>query len=212
MGFHEVRFPTSIARGVRGGPERRTTIVALGSGAERRNARWADSRRRYEAGFGVRTLPQLMEVVAFFEARRGRLHGFRFRDPLDHASGPPGRPPLATDQTLGLGDGVRTAFPLAKTYGAGEAAWTRRIAKPVVDSVLVAVGGEAKLAGTAFDLEPTTGLVSFRAGHTPPPGAVVTAGFLFDTPVRFDADRLEIDVSGFEAGAIPSIPLVEIRV
>ena len=39
----------------------------------------------------------------------------------------------------------------------------------------------------------------------------MTAGFLFDVPVRFDTDYLEVDLSAFAAGVIPKIPLVEIR-
>ena len=38
---------------------------------------WAHSRRRYDAGLGVRSLDDLAEVLAFFEARHGRLTGFR---------------------------------------------------------------------------------------------------------------------------------------
>ena len=52
--------------------------------------------------------------------------------------------------------------------------------------------------------------MTFRPGHSPPPGAAITAGFLFDVPVRFDTDYLEVDLSAFAAGAIPKIPLVEI--
>ena len=58
----------------RGGPERRTDIVTLGSNREARNARWAHSRRRYEAGYGVKSLAQLAQVIDFFEERRGRLY------------------------------------------------------------------------------------------------------------------------------------------
>ena len=81
--FHDVLFPLDIALGARGGPQRRTEIVTLGSGAEERNARWRHSRRRYNAGYGVTSLRQLSAVVAFFEERRGRLYGFRWRDRLD---------------------------------------------------------------------------------------------------------------------------------
>jgi uncharacterized protein (TIGR02217 family) len=53
-------------------------------------------------------------------------------------------------------------------------------------------------------------VVTFLPGHVPGVGAAVTAGFLFDVPVRFDTDYLEVDLSAFAAGAIPSIPLIEI--
>jgi uncharacterized protein (TIGR02217 family) len=206
--FHEVRFPLDIGLGSRGGPARRTDIVTLASGREHRNSRWAHARRRYDAGLGVRTLDALHAVVAFFEERRGRLIGFRFRDRIDWRSGPPSRAPTPLDQRIGTGDGAQHVFALAKTYGGAHAPYARPIAKPVGGSVRVAVNGVEQPIGAAFACDPTTGLVTFAA--PPPPGAAITAGFDFDVPVRFDTDELEIDLSAFEAGAIPAIPLVEI--
>jgi uncharacterized protein (TIGR02217 family) len=54
--FHEVRFPLDVSLGSRGGPVRRTDIVTLSSGREHRNSRWAQSRRRFDAGLGVMCL------------------------------------------------------------------------------------------------------------------------------------------------------------
>lgn len=207
--FHDVRFPVDIALGARGGPERRTDIVTLGSGREHRNARWAHSRRRYDAGYGVKTLDVLATAVSFFEERRGRLHGFRWRDRLDDRSCAPSAAPSALDQSLGAGDGVRASFQLVKTYGGAFAPWVRTIAKPVSGSVRMAVNG-VEAAGAAFVVDHTTGLVTFAAEHVPSDGAVVTAGYLFDVPVRFDVDALDIDLGAFAAGDIPSIPVVEI--
>ncbi|MEM7567538.1 MAG: DUF2460 domain-containing protein [Pseudomonadota bacterium] len=203
--FHDVRFPLDIALGSRGGPERRTEIVTLGSGAEERNARWKHSRRRYNAGYGVKSLAQLAEVVAFFEERRGRLYGFRWHDRLDCASCAPGAAPAAADQRIGTGDGTETAFALVKTYGAAFAPYDRPITKPIAGSVTVAVDG----AQAPFSLDETTGLVTLSTA--PALGAAVTAGFRFDVPVRFDTDFLDADLSAFEAGDIPDIPLLEIR-
>lgn len=207
--FHEIRFPTDVSLGRRGGPRRRTDIVTLASGREERNARWAHSLRRYDAGLGVRTLDALAAVIAFFEERRGRLHGFRFRDRADCRSGAPSQAVSPTDQAIGTGDGARAAFQLVKTYGAAHAPYVRTIAKPVAGTVRVAVNGiEVAPAGFACDL--ATGIITFAAGQIPPAGAAVTAGFEFDVPVRFDTDELDIDLSAFDAGAIPSVPLVEI--
>lgn len=209
--FHEVVFPLSVAFGASGGPERRTDIITLGSGFEERNARWASARRRYDAGDGIRTRDDLDRVIQFFEERRGRLYGFRYRDPIDHTSCAPSGVVSALDQVLGEGDGVRTDFPLVKRYGTTFAPFDRPIAKPVAGSVLVAVAGTPLSEGTDFDVAATTGLVTFRPHAVPSVGEAVTAGFRFDTPVRFDTDRLEINLSSFEAGVIPSIPIVEIR-
>lgn len=208
--FHEVLFPLDIALKSAGGPERKTEIVTLGSGREERNARWAHARRRYDAGYGVRSLDALSSVVAFFEERRGRLYGFRWRDRLDHSSAATGAPgPL--DQPIGTGNGATTDFALTKTYGAAYAPYQRPIAKPVAGSVRVAVSGIEQIEGAAFVCDPTTGIVSFLTGHVPGDGAAITAGFLFDVPVRFDTDYLEVDLTAFAAGAIPKIPLIEIR-
>lgn len=208
--FHDILFPLDIALKSAGGPERRTEIVSFGSGREERNARWAHSRRRYDAGYGIKTLAALQSVVAFFEERRGRLHGFRWRDRLDHTSQIATGPVSPLDQGIGIGDGATASFQLMKTYGSAFAPYQRPIAKPVAGSVRIAVGGD-EVEGTAFGCDLTTGLVTFVSGHVPAAGTAITAGFQFDVPVRFDSDYLEVDLSAFAAGAIPKIPLVEIR-
>ena len=209
--FHEVLFPLDIALKSAGGPERRTDVVVLGSGREERNARWAHSRRRYDAGYGIKTLAALSAVVAFFEERRGRLYGFRWRDRLDHSSALSDAAISPADQVLGTGDGTATTFQLVKNYGSVYAPYQRPIAKPVPGSVRVAVAGVEMAEGAAFSCDTATGVVTFLTGHIPVSGAAITAGFLFDVPVRFDTDYLEMDLSAFAAGAIPKIPLLEIK-
>ncbi|HEX3708976.1 MAG TPA: DUF2460 domain-containing protein [Pseudolabrys sp.] len=209
--FHEVLFPLDVALKSAGGPERRTDVVVLGSGREERNARWAHSRRRYDAGYGVKTFDALSQVVAFFEERRGRLYGFRWRDRLDNTSAAPDVVVSPVDQAIGTGDGTSATFQLVKTYGSIYSPYQRPIAKPVAGSVQIAVAGTESVEGTDFTVETTTGVVTFLAGHIPASGAAITAGFLFDVPARFDTDYLEVDLSAFAAGAIPKIPLVEIR-
>jgi len=207
--FHEISFPRAVALGASGGPERLTDVVTTASGREERNTRRADSRRRWDAGYGVKTLAVLAEVVAFFEERRGRLHGFRWHDRLDHSSAPPGSGTGPLDQMLATGDGLSRDFALVKAYGALHAPYPRPIAKPVAGSVRVAVNGIEQLEGTHFSLDATRGLLHFA--DAPPIGAEVSAGFLFDVPVRFDTDFLEVNLSAFAAGEIPRIPVIEIR-
>jgi uncharacterized protein (TIGR02217 family) len=209
-GFHEVRFPLDISLRGSGGPERKTDIVMLGSGREQRNQRWARSRRRYEAGYGVKTLAALSAVIAFFEERRGRLYGFRWRDRSDYSSGLPGAAVTPLDQAIGQGDGARAQVQLTKTYGAAFAPYVRDVLKPIAGTVRVAVAGVEKNVGSDFDVDVTSGIVTFASGHIPAAGAAVTAGYLFDVPVRFDTDFLEIDLAAFEAGEIPKIPLIEL--
>ncbi len=211
MSFHDIRFPTAISRNAQGGPERRTDVVVLGSGYEERNSRWADSRRSYNAGYGVKSVDDLHAVIAFFEERRGRLYGFRWRDHADWKSGPPQAAPDALDSVIGTGNGAVAAFQLKKIYGGAHAPWTRTVKKPVAGTVKVAVAGVVKTAGTQFTVDPSTGIVTFLAGFIPGAGQSVTAGFEFDVPVRFDTDKLEINMHGFAHGAIPNIPVVEVR-
>jgi uncharacterized protein (TIGR02217 family) len=211
MPFHEIRFPSAISFGATGGPERRTEIVVLGSGHEERNQRWADSRRRYDAGYGLKSLDDLETAIAFFEERRGRLHGFRWKDHADFKSCAASGTPAATDQTIGTGDGATAAFQLVKIYGLSYAPWTRDIKKPVAGTVLVAVDGTPQTEGGDFAIDTASGIVTFQLGSIPGIAAAITAGFEFDVPVRFDTDRLEISLDGFQHGSIPAIPVVEIR-
>ena len=201
MAFHEVRLPARLAFGSTGGVERRTEIVTLGSGFERRSTPWAMGRRRYLIGANLRSLEDMAALTDFFEARRGRLHGFRFRDFADWRSG--------ADERLGVGDGDQTTFQLIKRYGEGPQAVVRTIGKPVEGTVAVSVEGEV-LSSDDFDVEPTTGLVTLAAA--PGEGAVVSARFEFDTPVRFDADRIEVTLESFDAGRLAAVPLIEVRV
>jgi len=204
MAFHEVRLPARLAFGSTGGVERRTEIVTLASGHERRSTPWAQGRRRYLIGANPRSLDDMAELTAFFEARRGRLYGFRFRDFADFKSCPPGGTVSPVDQVMGTGDGRRTRFELTKAYGDQR----REIRKPVEGSVRVAVGGVE--VGDGFSVDMTMGVVTLAV--PPASGAVVTAGFLFDTPVRFDADRVEVTLESFGAGRMAAMPLIEVRV
>lgn len=200
--FHEVRLPARLAFGSTGGVERRTEVVTLASGFERRASPWAQGRRRYLIGAGVRSLDDAAALVAFFEARRGRLHGFRFKDFADFKSCAPSAAVAATDQAIGTGDGVETEFQLAKAYGD----LAREVRKPVTGTVVAAVNG---VVTTDFTVDTATGVITFDAA--PAAEAEVTAGFEFDTPVRFDTDRIDVTLEGFDAGRVVAVPLVEVR-
>ena len=210
MSFHEVRFPAALSAGSSGGPERRTEIVTLSNGFEERNSPWAQSRRRYDAGLGVRSLDDRAEVIAFFEARHGQLHAFRWKDWRDFKSCRPSASPAATDQMLGTGDGATTLFGLRKGYVSGAQTYWRPIAKPVAGTVIVAVDGVALVEGTGFGVDAANGQVQLTVA--PPAGTAVSGGFEFDVPVRFDTDRILTSLAGFVAGEIPSIPVVEVRI
>ncbi|MEM8825878.1 MAG: DUF2460 domain-containing protein, partial [Pseudomonadota bacterium] len=200
--FHDVAFPLEVGEGAGGGPEFLTEVAETVSGDEQRVSLWAQGRLRYDAGIGVRSEADLALVQRFFRARKGRAHAFRFRDPLDHMSGAD-QTPSPFDEVLGDGDDVRTDFALVKRYGDGADAELRRITRPVADSLTVAVDGDVVQDWT---FEPG-GIVRFAAA----PAGRVTAGFLFDVPVRFADDRMDISVSAWRAGDLPSVPMIEVR-
>ncbi len=158
----------------------------------------------------MQSLDDLEAVLSFFEARRGMLNGFRWKDWLDHKSCAPSAVPGPLDQAIGTGDGTTTAFKLAKTYAPGAYEIRREIAKPVAGSVRVAVDGVEMAEGPDFSVDATTGIITFATA--PATGAAVTAGFEFDVPVRFDTDVIEVNVAAFEVGEIPPIPVVEVRI
>jgi len=203
--FDDVSFPLAIGKKASVQPNFSTAIVTTASGYEQRNVDWSQGRLHFDAGPGVRAEADLETLIAFFRARRGAARGFRFRDPYDFSSNGMTGTPSATDQLIGTGDGNTTRFALVKHYGEGADAEARVITRPVAVSLLVAVGG---IATSAWSLDATNAI----AFSTPPAaGAAVTAGFLFDVPVRFSEDKLTVDVNNFLAGEVPSVPLVEVR-
>ncbi len=210
MAFHEIRFPANLSFGSVGGPERRSEIVTLASGYEERNSPWAHSRRRYDAGMGLRSLDDVQALLAFFEARAGQLHGFRWKDWSDYKSCRPSVEPLFSDQVIGEGDGVRRSFSLLKAYESGQARYERPIVKPVLDSVRAGAGGVERYPGADYQVDHETGIITFDIA--PEPGAEVTAGYEFDVPVRFDTDRIAVSVASFQAGDMPQVPVVEVRI
>ena len=209
MAFHEVRYPVGLSIGSSGGPERRTEIVTLVNGFEERNSPWAHSRRRYDAGAGMRSLDDFAALIAFFEARRGQLHGFRWKDWADYKTCLPSQSVSALDQEIGVGDGVTTVFQLKKTYASGGSTYTRDLVKPVAGSVKVAVAGVVQTLPAEFTVEEARGIVTLNL--PPALGAVVTAGCEFDVPVRFDTDRISASIAGFQAGEVPAVPVIEVR-
>lgn len=210
MSFHEVRFPANLSFGSVGGPERRTEVVTLANGFEERNTPWEHSRRRYDAGIGMRSLDDVETLIAFFEARRGQLHAFRWKDWSDYKSGAPSADPAYTDQIIAWGDGATTAFPLIKTYRSGVHTYDRPIQKPVEGTVHIGLKGDPQIEGTHFTVDHETGIVTFSTA--PETGAEVTAGYEFDVPVRFDTDSIHTSVASFRAGEAPNVPVVEVRV
>ncbi|MBU2993698.1 DUF2460 domain-containing protein [Octadecabacter sp. 1_MG-2023] len=210
MSFHEVRFPTDLSFGALGGPERRTEIVTLANGFEERNTPWAHSRRRFDAGMGLRSLDDVEVLVAFFEARQGQMYGFRWKDWSDYRSAKPSREITGDDQLIGMGDEVISEFQIVKNYASGTASYARPITKLVAGTVQVSVSGDPQTEGVDYSVDLNTGIVTFD--HPPDVQAEITAGYEFDVPARFDADAIITSMATFQAGEVPDVPVIEVRV
>ena len=209
MSFHDVRFPPRLSFGSIGGPQRLTDITQISNGFEERSTPWRHSRRRYDAGTAMQSLDDLHQLIAFFEARQGQLHGFRWKDWSDYKSCPPSRNPAFDDVAIGSGDGRTVSFQLSKVYFSGGQRYIRPIGKPVSGTVKVGVGGSPLSEGGGYSVDVSSGVV--RLAQAPADGAAITAGFEFDVPVRFDTPAIRISVASFQAGEAPDVPVVEIR-
>ena len=209
MAFHDVRFPANLSFGSTGGPERRTEVVQLTNGFEERNTPWAQSRRRYDAGLSLRSLDDIAVLIAFFEARRGQMYGFRWKDWADFKSCQPSATPAYRDQEIAIADGVTRDFALSKRYGTGTQSYLRPITKPVEGTVLVGISTDEQVLGVDFEVDLASGIINFA--EAPDAGEIITAGFEFDVPVRFDTDMIQTSVASFQAGEVPAVPVVEIR-
>ncbi len=199
--FDDIIYPLALGQDASASPEFSTTVAVTASGHERRNALWSDARLRYDVGPGIRSETELGILIAFFRARHGPATGFRLRDPYDFSSNAMTGEPANTDQLIGTGDGHKSTFQLVKNYGAQ----VRPISRPELASIVVSTDG---VATQAWDLT-EGGKIAFH--EAPPVGAELRAGFLFDVPVRFADDRLDISGVDFAVGEAPSVPLIEIR-
>ena len=203
--FDDVLFPLALGRDATVTPEFATSVTITASGFERRNSLWSDARLRFDVGPGVRSEAELGTLIAFFRARRGQARGFRLRDPSDYSSCGMTGAPTPLDQRIGTGDGLTARFALVKHYGEGTEAQRRRVTRPRADSVTVSIDG---VETDGWSLE-DKGVILFA--EAPGEGAAISAGFLFDVPVRFAEDRLDISGAAFAAGEAPSVPLIELR-
>ena len=205
MPFHDTRFPEDISRGATVTPTRLTDVVTLRSGHEERNTIWANSRRMYDIGLGLRSAGDIYETLEFWEGRRGALHSFRLKDWADFTSKSPIDTPANDDQVMA--QITSTTYQLQKVYSASLNPWTRTIDKPVDGTVLIRDNTGALVETTDYTVDYSTGIVTFGTAPTGTP----TAGFEFDVHSRFQGNELEINVAMFDQGSIPSIPIYEVR-
>jgi len=208
MSFDEIALPLRVGFGSKSGPNFSTEVIVIAGGYERRNQNWSQARRVYDASVGVKSAQDAAALLGFFHARAGRARGFRLRDWSDFSTATDNiSAPAFADQTIGVGDGTTVTFQLIKNYSGGDIAHTRIIKKPVKNTINIGINGAQITSGWSVDT--TTGAVTFA--EAPALGQVITAGFLFDVPVRFDTDHLPLSAETY-ASYETEIPIVEVRV
>lgn len=207
MAFDEIRLPDDVERGAQGGPEFKTTILPLSSGFEKRNQDWSTQRGMWDVSYGIQSKDDLKDLIKFFYARRGRARGFRFKDWSDFEM---------VNQAIGIGDSTTGSdgnadFQIYKRYTSGSIDYDRVITKPVDLTVVVKVNSTTKIEDTHYSVDYATGIITFISPNRPTTGQTVNVACEFDVPVRFDTDKLEVNMQLFDAGSFPQINLIELK-
>lgn len=198
--FAHERFPEDISYGSVGGPSYSTSIIRVGSGHEFRNQNWAEGEYRWNVIYGIRREEDIVSLLSFFHARRGRAQGFLYKDWLDFTG---------DAEQIGVGDAIETEYQLVKGYAEGTPdIYIRVIKKPVGGTVQVFFDTVEQIGGWTIDEE--TGVITFSS--PPGDGVVITASYEFDTPARFDVDHLPATVEFFKAASINDIPVMSLRI
>ena len=200
MIIDNTRLPTDVERGVRGGPMFSTTVTMTDGGNTDTNQNWTYPLYKGNIGYGIQSKTLMDTVVAFFWARRGRQYGFLFKDWSDYTF---------TGSNLGTGDGVNQDFQCVKVYADSVRPFTRILKYPIESTMTVYKDGVAVPEADWSLL--STGEIRFTLGATPLAGVVITASGEFNIACRFLSDDLEIEMAVFNAGSVPSIPIMEIR-
>jgi uncharacterized protein (TIGR02217 family) len=216
MGSYNVRFPVNLSYGSAGGPSFNTQVIETDSGKTFRVARWSKPRYEYDASYSIRSIDDLAQVMQFYNSVLGPANTFRFKDWQDYSSAGDGHSaPTYSDQLIATGDGVQADFQLIKEYTAQNADGAivvtnrRLITKPVRGTFLVSVDDIQVTSG--WNINETTGILTFDAGSIPSAGEPIKAGFEFDVHVRFakELDHIAVSIESFETGSVGRIPLVE---
>lgn len=201
MGFHNARLPDDVERGAQGGPGFKTTVVTLKSGSEKRNQDWSQSRGSWDLSYGIQSKEDFMRVLRFFYARKGRAFGFRFKDWSDFE---------AARQTFATTDGADTTYQLINTYEDDDGySYVRTVTKPVQGTVSIWRNNVLLTETTHYSINYNTGVVTLVSAGVG--GHALEWSGEFDVPVRFDRDNFDITLQHFDAGAIPSFQVLELR-
>jgi uncharacterized protein (TIGR02217 family) len=198
--FHDILFPEDISYGSSGGPGFNTTVIELTSGHEQRNINWSEVKATYDVSHGVKTRPQMQELLDFFYARWGKAYGFRFKDWMDFQ---------LVEEVIAIGDGATKIFQVIKVYEPNGFPYSRPIRKLNPGTITVHVNSTLQTQPGQVSVDNSTGLITFVAA--PAAGTNIIVDGEFHVPVRFDTDDIKITHDDWELMSWPNIPLVELK-
>lgn len=218
--FDHIPFPLMVERAT-SSLEFSTTIIPTGSGSEQRIGNWLDARVIFNAGMGIRSRQDIITLVRFFRARKGRLRGFLVKDLLDYT---------ASGDALGTGNGTNKLFQLQRVYtdvtvsaayGSTGNTDVRPIYKPIVGTIniykgitLQTQGGYGAYATATISGGVVSGitLTNGGTGYSSAPAVVISGGGGFGATVNATASGGAVTgFSGLNGGSgYTSTPTVTI--
>ncbi len=197
MSFDNIRLPLDIERGVRVLQEFAVSKVRLANGFSRSLLRQNFAAREWNIAFGLQGLTGvaaqdgILAIYNFYMARGGILNSWRMRDWLDYQ---------LVQEVIGVGDGVEYQFQIQRTLtDFGSFTRVEEITKPSNDAAdtttAVRVNGASQTETTDFDIDYTTGIMTFLAEGS-------NIALTDCSMVVIDADNKNLTFNSGEAAAI----------
>lgn len=197
MSFVNITFPECISFGARSTVEWRSTVTASWGGAESRNQNWQDNLHDFDVGLAVRTVSDFQLVLDHFNAVRGRVNTFPFKNYLDFEATVANGVLLTTAGATVSGDGT---YYLYKRYSSGASAYDKQIVLP--DNQVAVYrnrgGTITNITGSGATVTYSTGAVAIT-GHVG--GDTYTWAGTFKLLCRYDVDRLSAEIVNRQPGA-----------
>lgn len=209
MSFHDTQFPSTIVYGPSGGSRFKTRIVQNPGGYEQRNIDWVNPLGKWSVAHEMMTQSELDTIVAFFHARYGRAHTFRFKAWEDYKARMDDSESLPTIHTVTSSPNLPDT-QLIKNYTSGGYTYVRNITLPVSGTVVLYADG-AEIGDSNYSVDYTTGIVDWEAAYAPGVGVVITADYQFDVLARFDTDEIESSIDYYDRSSWTGIQVVEVR-
>ena len=168
MSFDNVRLPLDIERGVKVSPEFAVSKVRLANGFSRSLLRQNFAIREWNISFGLQGLTGvavqdgILAIYKFYMARGGTLNTFRMRDWLDYQ---------LVQEIIGTGNDVEYQYQIQiANTDFGSFTRVEEITKPSNDAAdtitAVRVNAVAQTESTDFDIDYTSGIMTFLANGT----------------------------------------------